>query len=117
MLGGTYSIVQLALPVRPLTNIGILLLDVSNDKLYMRWRADVAELAGPDEGAILGLMAEEFEIRLARMGGDAFVQFLEETLANVLRITAREPITVADFDRDADALFRKHVLMARAASA
>jgi phage repressor protein C with HTH and peptisase S24 domain len=110
---GVYAILQAALPSRPLTNIGILLLDPANDKLYMRLRADLEKLAEPEDAEVLGLIEEDFEQKLEEMGGEVFLRFLEDTLSNVLRMTDRQNVMVRDFSRDLDKLFARHVQAAQ----
>jgi phage repressor protein C with HTH and peptisase S24 domain len=106
---GVYSILQAALPSRPVANIGILLLDPVRDKLYMRLRMDLDQLAEPEDAEVLTLIEEDFEQKLEEMGGEVFLRFLEDTLSNVLRLTNRQNVIVSDFSRDLDKLFATHV--------
>jgi len=110
---GVYAILQAALPSRPLTNIGVLLLDPASDKLYMRMRADLEQLADPEDAEVLTLIEEDFEQKLEEMGGEVFLRFLEDTLSNVVRLTERQSVMVRDFARDIDKLFAKHVQAAQ----
>jgi SOS-response transcriptional repressor LexA len=110
---GVYAILQAELPSRPLTNIGILLLDPANDKLYMRLRSDLEQLAEPEDAEVLTLIEEDFEQKLEEMGGEVFLRFLEDTLSNVLRLTGRQGVMVRDFSRDIDKLFARHVQAAK----
>jgi hypothetical protein len=112
-----YAVLELALPAGPIVNIGVLLLDVSNDKLYLRLRPNLEELAGPDEGPVLALLEDDFKQKAAEMGGEAFLSFLEDTLSNVLRVTERQPTVVSDFRRELEILFNRYVRVQRAASA
>ncbi len=110
---GVYAILQAALPSRPLTNVGILLLDPARDKLYMRLRPDLEQLAEPEDAEVLTLIEEDFEQKLEEMGGEVFLRFLEDTLSNVLRMTDRQSVMVHDFSRDLDKLFARHVQAAK----
>jgi phage repressor protein C with HTH and peptisase S24 domain len=110
---GVYAILQAALPSRPLTNVGILLLDPASDKLYMRLRSDLEQLAEPEDAEVLTLIEEDFEQKLEEMGGEVFLRFLEDTLSNVLRMTDRQNVMVRDFSRDLDKLFAQHVQAAQ----
>ena len=110
---GVYAILQAELPSRPLTNIGILLLDPANDKLYMRLRTDLEQLAEPEDAEVLALIEEDFEQKLEEMGGEVFLRFLEDTLSNVLRLTGRQSVMVRDFSRDVDKLFARYVQAAK----
>jgi len=106
---GVYAILQTALPDRPLTNIGVLLLDPANDKLYMRLRTDLEKLAGDEDAEVLALVEEDFEQKLEEMGGEVFLRLLEDTLSNALRLTGRQSVVVHDFQRELDKLFSKYV--------
>ena len=106
---GVYAILQAALPERPLTNIGVLLLDPVNDKLYMRLRTDLEKLAGEEDAEVLALVEEDFEQKLEEMGGEVFLRLLEDTLSNALRLTGRQSVVVRDFERELDRLFSKYV--------
>lgn len=110
---GVYSILQAALPSRPVANVGILLLDPVRDKLYMRLRTDLDQLAEPEDAEVLTLIEEDFEQKLEEMGGEVFLRFLEDTLSNVLRLTDRQSVIISDFSRDLDKLFSKHVQAAK----
>lgn len=112
---GVYAILQAVLPSRPLTSIGILLLDPVRDKLYMRLRTDLEQLAEPEDAEVLTLIEEDFEQKLEEMGGEVFLRFLEDTLSNVVRLTDRQNVMVRDFARDIDNLFAKHVQAAKVA--
>lgn len=110
---GVYAILQAALPSRPLTNVGILLLDPARDQLYMRLRPDLEQLAEPEDAEVLALIEEDFEQKLEEMGGEVFLRFLEDTLSNVLRMTDRQSVMVRDFSRELDQLFARHVQAAK----
>jgi SOS-response transcriptional repressor LexA len=104
-----FSVLQLAQPAESPRNIGIFLLDVAADRLYKKLRRDWSAIAGPEGVEILELLNEDFDVKMAEMGGDAFLQSLEDTLSNTLLITDRGAVNVSDFEKALDRLFEEHV--------
>jgi phage repressor protein C with HTH and peptisase S24 domain len=104
-----FSVLQLALPAESSRNIGIFLLDVKTDRLYMKLRRDWNAIADTESVEILELLNEDFEAKIAEMGGDAFLRSLENTLSNVLLITDRGAVNVSNFEKALNRLFEEHV--------
>jgi phage repressor protein C with HTH and peptisase S24 domain len=104
-----FSLLQLALPSKAVQNIGILLFDPTTDQLYKKLRSDWSTLAGPEHLAVLEALDDDFDGKIAEMGGDKFLQSLEETLSNTLLISDREPMAVSDFTAALDRLYEEHV--------
>src|SRR5580704_17164394 len=94
-----FSVLQLALPAESSRNIGIFLLDVKTYRLYMKLRRDWNAIADTESVEILELLNEDFEAKIAEMGGDAFLRSLENTLSNVLLITDRGAVNVSNFEK------------------
>ncbi len=105
-----YSVLQLALPGRPVIAFGILLLDSATDTLYCRFREDVHELADPEDAEVLELLEENFRGQVREMGGRKLLESLEDSLSNVLRMTDRKRAHVRDFPFTLQRLFEDHVL-------
>jgi phage repressor protein C with HTH and peptisase S24 domain len=104
-----FSVLQLALPAESPRNIGIFLLDVKTDQLYKKLRRDWSAIADPESVELLALLNEDFEAKIAEVGGDAFLRSLENTLSNVLLITDRGAVNVSNFETALDRLFEEHV--------
>ncbi len=107
--GGEYCVLRLALPGRPVANIGVLLLDPSSRKLHIRLRESFADVANPEDAEVLSELRGDFARRLDGIDGEAFLLWLEETLSNALQLTERRTVMVRDFDRTLDRLFVEHV--------
>lgn len=105
-----YSLLELALPGRPATPFGVLLLDTDAGDLYVRCREDAAELAGPEDAEVVELLAEEIEARAKELGGRELFERLEDTLSNALRLGERIAIMVRDFRFTLDRLFETRVM-------
>lgn len=100
--------VDVQLPgVRPET-VGVLLLDPSSNKLYMKFRIDWNEFA-PSESDVLSLLADDLESKAREMGGEQVLHYLEQNWSNTLQVSDREQMTVADFESRLRRLFREHV--------
>ena len=79
-------------------------------RLYWRVRTDWQNIADPDDAEILAGMIRDLREQAERMGAGQFLRYLEETLSNVLRLSERRIIQVADFQEAADALYELHVV-------
>jgi len=105
-----YSIVQLELPGEGLVNLGVLLLDPQTNELHVRLRRDFEKLTEEDDlNATLSVLADDFAQKADEMGAQALVEYLEQSLSNVLRITDREEVLAEDFGRALERLYRKHI--------
>jgi len=87
---------EVALPGRAKEVAGVLLLDVEADELHLRLRRDWDSFAG-EEAEILSLLEEDLAAKGREWGGRRLLEFLEDCLANTVRISEREAMRVADF--------------------
>ncbi len=107
---GSFLILQFAGPGRPLRNIGVLLLDVAANRVRVRLVENFQSLADPDDQEVLACLADDLESKAGEMGGEAFLQYLEDTLSNSLIITRREPVRIErGLDATLERLFDRHV--------
>jgi SOS-response transcriptional repressor LexA len=105
-----YSVIQLVLPERRPVNFGVLLYDPATGELHYRFRDDLEDLAGPEDAEVLSLLSEDLSVRLREMGGRQVLEWLEDSLSNVLRIADRRPVAVRDFRFALERLYRDQVL-------
>jgi len=108
---GEYVRLQLALPGKPLQDIGILLLDADPDsrRHALRLRAHWEDLADPEIVEYLAALEPDFRDKIGEVGPRRFLESLEDSLSHILRVTDRESVKVDSFSRQADRLFEKHV--------
>jgi len=104
-----YLVVELALPGRPPVNLGVLLFDPSTDRLESRLRPDPDALADPEDAEVIRELAEDFAMKIRELGGRRFLEHLEDSLSNVLRISARRPVEMRNFDWTLRRLYDEHV--------
>lgn len=105
-----YSVLQLALPGRPAVGFGVLLYDPATDNLYLKFRDDIKELASPEDAEVLEPIKQDLAARAREMGGRRVLEWLEDSLSNVLRITDRKVAAVRDFSYTLQRLYEDHVL-------
>ncbi len=106
---GTYVLLEAVLPARPPQNIGVLLIDPDSDRAWIRLRENYEHLADPEDQEVLEALWEDLENRCAEMGASACLEFLEDSLSNVLRVGERQTIAVDAYSRVLDRLFDQHV--------
>jgi SOS-response transcriptional repressor LexA len=100
---------QLALPGRPVENAGVLLLDPAGDRLYARLRRDWAAIAEDEDAEVLELLEDDLLAKAGEMGAAALVEFLESNASNLVRVTGREAVQLADFEARLNRLYRENV--------
>src|SRR5450432_25656 len=106
---GTYVLIETALPGQPARNIGVILIDTALDRGWVRLRERYDGLADPDDAEVLGALEEDIRAKLAENGAAAFLELLEDSLSNVLRVGERQTVAVDAFTRVLDRLYTEHV--------
>jgi phage repressor protein C with HTH and peptisase S24 domain len=105
---GIYVVVEACLPGQPPRNIGVLLADPATGKPWIRM-LPVYDFAEPDDAEVLEALEEDMGRRAAEMGAVACLDWLEDTLSNVLRVSDRQTVPVDSFTRVVDRLYSEHV--------
>jgi phage repressor protein C with HTH and peptisase S24 domain len=105
---GVYVVVEAVLPDRPPRNIGVLLADTGTGKPWFRLRPDF-DFAEPEDAEVLELLEEEMRARAAEMGALRYLDWLEDTLSNVVRVSDRQTVAVDSFTRVLDRLYSEHI--------
>ena len=100
---------EVCLPGRPVQTAGVFLFDPEEDRVYYRLRRDWGEIADAEDEEVLSALADDFGIKINEMGGRAFLQYLEDSLSNVLRVSEREQTKAGDFHARLNRLYREHV--------
>ncbi len=104
-----YSLIEVALPGREQTVAGVLLYDPEERRLEMRLRRDWSQIAEPDDAEVLSLVEDDLRAQLSEVGPEQFLARLEDTLSNVLRISARQSVLMADFESTLARIYRQNV--------
>jgi phage repressor protein C with HTH and peptisase S24 domain len=106
---GAYSLIVSSLPGRGEQTLGVLLLDAQNDTLHVRLRRDWERLASEEDAEVLAELEEDLLLQAQDQGGKFVMDMLEQEASQALRVTDREAVTVRDFDRTLNDLYRQHV--------
>jgi phage repressor protein C with HTH and peptisase S24 domain len=106
---GQYVLLEAHLPGQPVRNIGVYLLDAASGRLWLRMRRGYDGLAEADDIEVLEALEEDILAHASEMGAAAFLEYLEESLSNVVRVGERQTVEVDAFSRVADRLFDQHV--------
>jgi SOS-response transcriptional repressor LexA len=106
---GIYVLLEAHLPGQPAFPIGVYLVDPASGRLWLRMRRAYDGLAGPDDIEVLEAIEEDIRSRAAELGSEAFLQWIEDSLSNVVRVSQRQTVEVDAFSRVLDRLFDRHV--------
>jgi SOS-response transcriptional repressor LexA len=106
---GMYVMLEAALPGRPVTPLGVVLVDPESDRGWLRMRRDFSDIADPDDAEVLEAMEDHIRQCLSENGAQAFLASLEDTLSNAIRVTDRQTVQVDAFSRVLERLYSEHV--------
>jgi len=106
---GTWTLLQADLPERGLRNIGIFLLDSATGRGWLKFRDRFDDIAGPEEVEVLDLLQAHCRTIVQEVGAEAWLESLEDSLSNFLRVGDRQAIQVDAFTRALDRLYTEHV--------
>jgi SOS-response transcriptional repressor LexA len=106
---GVYVLLEVCLPGLPPRSAGVLLIDPSTDRGWVRFREDFAETAGPEDAEVLEGLEEHFRDAMRERGALAWLESLEDSCSNALRVSERQTAAVDSFTRALDGLFAQHV--------
>jgi SOS-response transcriptional repressor LexA len=90
-------------------NIGVLLIDPESGKGWLRMRREYGDVADPEDAAVLEALEEDIRGRIGEMGAGAFLESLEDSLSNAVRVSERQAVTVDAFTRVLERLYEEHV--------
>ncbi|MCW5979301.1 MAG: hypothetical protein KIT09_14595 [Bryobacteraceae bacterium] len=106
---GQYSILEVALPGREAEPAGVLLFDPKAGQMALRLRRDWDQIAEPDEAEVLSLVEDDLAAKIHQLGPERLYGLLEDSLSNVLRISARDSILLRNFDATLNRLYNRLV--------
>lgn len=106
---GQYSIVDVALPSRPVEPAGVILWECETGQADVRLRRDWRYIAPPEDAEVLELIEEDLREQIRQQGPEQLFRWLEDTLSNVLRISERQPVLVDQFERTLNRLYNRYV--------
>lgn len=89
-------------------NCGVIVADPEAGGCAFRFREDFREWAG-EEAEVLEALVAQLPALAEEMGARAFLEWVDETLSNTLRVSEPAQTIAIDLDRTAQALYRRHV--------
>src|SRR5215831_16141388 len=106
---GTYVLLEAALPGQAPRPIGVLLIDPATDRAFFKLRPSFDGIAAPDDAEVLDALGPHIQDCVSEMGAEAFLQSLEDSASNTIRVTDRQSVEVDAFTRVLAQLFSEHV--------
>jgi len=106
---GTYVLLEACLPGRASRNIGVLLIDPALDRCFLRVRPFFDDVADPDDSEVLSALADHLRAVASDLGASAFLEWLEDTASNSVRISERQTVEVDAFSRVLERLYSENV--------
>jgi SOS-response transcriptional repressor LexA len=106
---GLYVLLEAALPQQRVRPIGVLLIDPETDRAFFRVRPAFDDIAEPDDVEVLAALEEHIRICASEMGAAAFLQFLEDSASNAIRVSDPKNVEVDAFTRVLARLYTEHV--------
>jgi phage repressor protein C with HTH and peptisase S24 domain len=103
-----WRLLTLALPGEAELPAGVLVVDAASDAAHVRLRRDW-ELVAPGEAKVLENLQRDLEGKSAEFGAARLLEYLSDTLSNLLRISDARQTLVENFERALARLYREHV--------
>ena len=105
---GRYAVIEIAVPGAPSENAGVLLVDPTTGKGYLRMRRDLADLSEADSD-ILEELAADLQAKAEEMTGPGLLEWLEQNASGFVRISDPEEVMVDTFERTLHRLYSRHI--------
>ena len=106
---GEYLLLEIALPGLASQTAGVLLHEPDSGALKLRLRRDWDRIAAPEEEEVLEALAQDLEGKASEMGAETFLNWLEESLSNTIRLSSRRPVLIAGMESTLNRLYRDQV--------
>jgi SOS-response transcriptional repressor LexA len=106
---GVYAVLEAALPARAPRHIGVLLIDSSSGRGWLKLRGCYDDIAEPEDAEVFDALEDDLRARMAQDGASALLDWMEDTLSNVLRITDRREVRAESFTRTLAQLYEEYV--------
>lgn len=104
-----YSLLIADLPGHSAQTIGVLLLDPTNDTLFVRLRRDWGVVGDDEDVEVLRELENDLQQKAEENGGAAVLALLENVASQSVRVTDREAVAVRNFQSTLGELYREHV--------
>ena len=106
---GTYVVLEAVLPGHAPRNIGVLLIDPATGRAWHKLRPSFDDIVEADDAEVLDALAGHIADCVRDMGATAFLEWLEDTASNTIRVSDRHAVEVDAFSRVIERLYSDHV--------
>ena len=106
---GVYAVLEAALPDRKPQNIGVLLVDSDTGRGWLKLRERFDDIAEPKDAGVFAALEDDLRDRIMEDGAPALLDWMEDTLSNVLRISDRREVKAESFTRTLAQLYEENV--------
>jgi SOS-response transcriptional repressor LexA len=106
---GVYAVLEAALPDHAPQNIGVLLIDSDTGRGWLRMRHQFNDIAEPEDAEVFAALEDDLRDRIMEDGAPALLDWMEDTLSNVLRISDRREVKAESFTRTLAQLYEENV--------
>ena len=106
---GEYCVLATHLPGLRQEAIGVLLLDPKDDALYVQLRRDWRSIASKEDVEVLEELENDLEAKARELGDAPPLAQLESEASWTVQLSARNSISVNDFERTLRRLYRERV--------
>jgi SOS-response transcriptional repressor LexA len=104
-----FCLLMADLPGRRPETIGVLLLDKQSDQLHLRLRRDYDSIATSDDAEVLAELEADLAAKSSEAGAANLLAQLEDSCSLAVRLSDREAVSVVDFEKSVNDLYRQHV--------
>ncbi len=104
-----YAVLEAALPGRNPTNIGVIVVDPETGRGWLKLRKEYDRLANPEDAEVLEALEDDIRERMREDGAPAVLDWMEDALSNVVRITDRHEINAQSFTWALSQLYERNV--------
>jgi SOS-response transcriptional repressor LexA len=106
---GAYALLEAALPGERPRAIGVILIDPSTDRGWVKLRGRYDDFAAPEDAEVLEALEGDLRSKLDEAGAEACLASLEDSLSSALRVGERQVVAVDAFSRVLAQLYGEHV--------
>lgn len=106
---GVYAVLEAALPGHNPHNIGVLLVDSTSGRGWLKLRERYDDIADPGDAEVFEALESHLRDRLDSDGAEALLGWMEDTLSNSIRISDRREVTAQSFRQTLERLYGDHV--------
>lgn len=106
---GVYAVLEAAMPGHKPGAIGVIVVDPDTGRGWLKIRQNFEELAGAEDIEVLTAIEDDLRERIRLDGGAAALDWMEDTLSNVIRIGDRREVRAQSYTWTLAQLYEQNV--------